>query len=76
MTINDLCGNDSRFKYLAVDSRSVFDPEATVFAALRTDVGDGHRYITDLYNRGVRAFIVESIPDGNFDGADFIVTPL
>ena len=46
MTIHDLCGNDSRLKYLAVDSRSVFDPEATVFAALRTDVGDGHRYVS------------------------------
>ena len=75
MTINDLCGNDSRFKYLAVDSRSVFDPENTVFAALRTDVGDGHRYIADLYDKGVRAFIVEKIPDGNFDDADFLVTP-
>lgn len=75
MTIHDLCGNDSRLKYLAVDSRSVFDPEATVFAALRTDVGDGHRYVADLYSRGVRVFIVESIPEGDFGDAVFIVVP-
>jgi len=75
MTVNDLCGNNSRLKYLAVDSRSVFDPEATVFAALRTDVGDGHRYIAELYNRGVRAFIVESLPQGDFAEAQFALVP-
>lgn len=75
MTVNDLCGNNSRLKYLAVDSRSVFDPEATVFAALRTDVGDGHRYIAELYKRGVRTFIVENLPQGDFAEAQFVLVP-
>ena len=30
---------------LATDSRSVVDPAKTLFAALRTPVGDGHKYI-------------------------------
>ena len=65
MNIND-------FKYLLVDSRSVFDPENTIFAALRTELGDGHRFIRELYDRGVRAFIAERRPEG-CDDAQFIL---
>lgn len=50
------------FTELATDSRSVGEPAKTVFAALRTGVNDGHKYIRGLYERGVRAFIVEEIP--------------
>lgn len=59
------------YKYLAVDSRAVFDAAHTVFAAIRTDIGDGHRYIAPLYEKGVRAFIVENRPDGDFAEATF-----
>ncbi|MCI5977807.1 MAG: alanine racemase [Bacteroidales bacterium] len=42
------------------DSRSLFDPEATVFFALRTAVGrDGHSFIPELYAAGVRVFVVD-----------------
>lgn len=61
------------YKYLAVDSRAVFDAARTVFAAIRTDIGDGHRYIAPLYDEGVRAFIVENRPEGGFDGATFFI---
>ena len=47
--------------YLATDSRDITNPTDTVFAAIRTGVNDGHRYIPELYNKGVRAFIVESL---------------
>lgn len=56
--------NISDYRYIIADSRSVFDPSATVFAAIRTEVGDGHRFIPALYDAGVRAFIVEEIPQG------------
>lgn len=49
--------------YLATDSRDITNPTDTVFAAIRTGVNDGHRYIPELYNKGVRAFIVESLSD-------------
>lgn len=55
--------NINKYKYLTADSRSVFAPADTVFAAIRTDIGDGHRYIHELYKKGVRAFIVEEIPE-------------
>ena len=50
------------YRYLCADSRSVFSPEETVFAAFCTGVGDGHRFIRPLYEKGVKAFIVERIP--------------
>ena len=53
--------------WLLTDSRSLCFPEQTLFFALRTKVGDGHRYIGELYRRGVRAFVVEHVPDNYAD---------
>ncbi len=62
------------YKYVLADSRSVFDPEETVFAAIRTDIGDGHRFIPELASKGVKVFIVEEIPPYCFNiDATFIV---
>ena len=49
--------------WLLTDSRSLCFPEQTLFFALTTKAGDGHRYIGELYGRGVRAFVVEQVPD-------------
>lgn len=57
------------------DSRSLTNAPQTVFFALRTATGDGHRYIPDLYRRGVRKFVVETgyIPADDMADATFIV---
>lgn len=44
--------------WLLTDSRSLSFPENTLFFALVTPRSDGSRYIQDLYNRGVRNFVV------------------
>ena len=49
-------------KWLLTDSRSLSMPEETLFFALVTKRGDGHRYIADLYGRGVRQFVVSALP--------------
>ena len=49
-------------KWLLTDSRSLSFPEETLFFALVTKRGDGHRYIPDLYRRGVRRFVVSALP--------------
>ncbi|MDE6377260.1 MAG: bifunctional UDP-N-acetylmuramoyl-tripeptide:D-alanyl-D-alanine ligase/alanine racemase, partial [Duncaniella sp.] len=49
---------------LLTDSRSLLDPEGSLFFALRTPSGDGHTYIPGLYLKGVRNFVVESLPAG------------
>ena len=57
---------------LLTDSRSLYFPEGTLFFAIKTKHGDGHRYIAELYARGVRNFVVtgnagcEEFVDANF----------
>ena len=59
---------------LLTDSRSLIDPAHSLFFALRTPRADGHNYIGELYNNGVRAFVVETdfIHAERYPGADFI----
>lgn len=54
---------DITIDHLLTDSRSLCFPESTLFFAIKTPHGDGHAYIPDLYSRGVRAFVVEDLPD-------------
>mgnify|MGYP002624456541 CR=1 FL=1 len=63
--------------WLLTDSRSLCFPEQTLFFALRSQRNDGHRYIEDLYRRGVRNFVVEKTPSdwGRMEGANFLVVP-
>ena len=54
---------DANIGWILTDSRSLCFPEETLFFALKTDRNDGHRYIGNLYRRGVRNFVVEAVPD-------------
>lgn len=45
---------------LLTDSRSLTYPDQTLFFALVTPKGDGHKYIPQLYQQGVRAFVVST----------------
>ena len=54
---------DANIGFLLTDSRSLCFPEETLFFALMSERNDGHRYITDLYRRGVRNFVVAFVPD-------------
>ncbi len=45
---------------LLTDSRSLGDPEQTLFFALKTQNNDGHKFVLPLYAQGVRNFVVES----------------
>ena len=49
--------------WLLTDSRSLCFPSETLFFALTGPRNDGHNYIRDLYNRGVRNFVVSRLPD-------------
>ncbi|MBR6129401.1 MAG: bifunctional UDP-N-acetylmuramoyl-tripeptide:D-alanyl-D-alanine ligase/alanine racemase [Bacteroidaceae bacterium] len=59
--------------WLLTDSRSLCYPESTLFFAIKTEVGNGHLYVADLYQRGVRAFVVSEEVEGDFPDADFLV---
>ena len=49
---------DALVSQLLTDSRSLTNPDETIFFALRTEADDGHNYIPDLYYKGVRNFVV------------------
>ena len=69
---------DCTIGWLLTDSRSLCFPEQTLFFALRTKTGDGHRFIDDLYRRGVRAFVVEQVPadrETAYADANFLRVP-
>ncbi|MCM1004859.1 MAG: bifunctional UDP-N-acetylmuramoyl-tripeptide:D-alanyl-D-alanine ligase/alanine racemase [Prevotella sp.] len=55
------------------DSRSFHTDASSLFFALTTPSSDGHKYIPDLYRRGVRAFVVNNIPEGHFPEAAFLL---
>lgn len=52
----------NEISWLLTDSRSLCFPESTLFFALESARNDGHRYINELYRRGVRAFVVNKEP--------------
>lgn len=53
---------DYTVSILLTDSRSLTYPEDTLFFALRTRNNDGHRYLLELYDKGVRNFVVDHVP--------------
>lgn len=53
---------DASINWLLIDSRSLCFPEETLFFAIKTNKNDGHKYIDDLYRRGVKNFVVSEIP--------------
>ena len=53
---------DANIGFLLTDSRSLCFAEETLFFALKSGRNDGHNYISDLYRRGVRNFVVENVP--------------
>lgn len=52
----------TEIKWLLTDSRSLSFPENTLFFGLRTQRNDGHKFIPELYKRGVRHFVVNQTP--------------
>ncbi len=66
---------EADIKWLLTDSRSLCFPEETLFFAIRTQRGDGHRYIPSLYRRGVRAFVVSEQPETPYPDAAYLLVP-
>ncbi|MCR5779101.1 MAG: alanine racemase [Bacteroidaceae bacterium] len=66
---------DTHIDWLLIDSRSLTFPEETLFFAIRTHKNDGHRYIPELYRRGVRNFVVSQLPKNPENDANYLVVP-
>lgn len=53
---------DNNLSVLLTDSRSLTFPEESIFFALVTERNDGHKYIKELYDKGVRDFVIDHFP--------------
>ena len=67
--------SEGQICWLLTDSRSLCFPEETLFFALKSQRNDGHRYISDLYRRGVRHFVVEQLPEHPEADANYLKVP-
>lgn len=66
---------DATVKNLLIDSRKINGPENSLFFAIKGDRNDGHLFLTELYEKGVRNFIVSTLPASldNFSSSNFIL---
>ncbi len=60
-----LHGGDIVASGIATDSRNIC-PVAALFVAMRGVNHDGHDFVEELIGRGVRGFMVEKLPEGDF----------
>ena len=58
---------------LLIDSRHLMDADQALFFALKSQRNDGHKYIEELYDKGVRAFVVKYRPEATCPEASFII---
>lgn len=50
--------SDAAIEHLVYDSRRIQQPSASIFFALKTEHNDGHKFIAEAYQKGIRNFIV------------------
>ncbi|HLO60724.1 MAG TPA: bifunctional UDP-N-acetylmuramoyl-tripeptide:D-alanyl-D-alanine ligase/alanine racemase [Bacteroidales bacterium] len=68
--------NDLIIESPVTDSRAASVSITSLFIAIKGEQHNGHRYIRDLYSRGVRAFMVsDNCPPEDFPGAGFVKVP-
>ncbi len=48
---------------ISIDSRTIYQPEGVLFLAIRGERHDGHAFVPELLERGVKAFMVQEIPN-------------
>ncbi|MFL5729830.1 MAG: bifunctional UDP-N-acetylmuramoyl-tripeptide:D-alanyl-D-alanine ligase/alanine racemase [Cytophagaceae bacterium] len=60
---------DTDIVYLLLDSRKIISPRTSLFFAISGKRHDGHKFIPELYKKGVRGFVVEN--NSSFKISDF-----
>ncbi len=62
---------------ILIDSRKFIRAAKTLFFALKGSRNDGHKYIANLYKKGIRYFVVsdEKVVRQGFDKASFFLVP-
>ncbi|MCU0322128.1 MAG: Mur ligase family protein [Chitinophagaceae bacterium] len=63
----------ANIEQLLIDSRKIIFPKTSLFFALHSNRRDGHSFINEVYERGVRNFVIDSsIDTTKFSNANFL----
>ena len=72
--VNQIDFKNIEIQHLLYDSRRLNFIDNTLFFAFKTTNNDGHKYIKELYSKGIRLFICENLQDLNqFPDAIFLL---
>jgi alanine racemase len=65
---------ENNISILLTDSRQISNPVESLYFAL-TGRRDGHEFIAEAYNHGVRNFVIKNQPTADYPAANFLVVP-
>jgi len=66
--------DDGSIEHLVIDSRKIVFPSSSIFFALSGPRRDGHQYIEEVYQKGVRNFVIsKSIDLTKWKDANFVL---
>ena len=63
---------DHLIQQVITDTRKISSPEHSIFFALKGNFRDGHEFIRDAYDQGIRSFVIEKGTGERFVDAFFI----
>jgi alanine racemase len=64
---------DQKIENILFDSRRLNAINGTVFFAIKTKTNNGAKYIDDLYNKGIRLFVVQEEMDNYYYDASYLI---
>lgn len=72
-----LAAPDAPVRELLIDSRSISSAQASLFFAIRGKRHDGHDFLVELYEKGVRNFVVSVLPEdlSFYSGCNILLVP-
>jgi Alr-MurF fusion protein len=73
LSAKSIINQPSQIEYLLTDSRRLIFPASTLFFALQTTRKDGAEFIDELFNQGVRNFVVNKSFNSLTYAANFII---
>lgn len=66
--------NAATIEELSIDSRSIEKPENALFIALKTNLRDGHLFVSNAWQKGVRNFLVShEVDTAGLEGSNIIL---
>ncbi len=71
----DLPNPDARISHLSMDTRKLIHPEETLFFSLKGSMHDGHSFIRDAINKGVKNIVAEQKIDNLPSNVNYYQVP-